>query len=170
MSKILYTAPKGERTIDPSPDFLRAVIYDQPWIEWFKSPNATASLEIILDDDEQGPHSVESHIVKKDIYFRVSKAHPVLCIKQPDPDDFFFTWFGTADDNSNNVPQYVPYYGDPCDDYTMDHSGGIDFPIPTACLVPPDSAFHIVCEYLRTQQRSDVVNWVSWFDLDLPDQ
>ena len=63
MTRILYESPQVERIVNPSLNTLRYAIYDQPWKEWWNSPNAEAALCVILDDGEDLPvsHSI-SHI------------------------------------------------------------------------------------------------------------
>jgi hypothetical protein len=163
MTRILYESPQVERIVAPSLDVLRYAIYEQPWKEWWKSPNAEAALWVILDDDEDLPvsHSI-GHITGKYLY-RISADHPSLIIKQPDPDDFFLSWH-------EDKKWLVPYNGESCEEYRSDHCGGSEFRIPVACLVNADAAFAVVSAFLKAIKRSDAVPWFSYYDLPLPDE
>ena len=73
-------------------------------------------------------------------------------INVPVPFDFFDMW--------------IPYDGSGCEAYVMDERGGDPFKIARACLVDGQTAVKIVDEYLRNQNRCDVVSWI--IDADLP--
>lgn len=162
MPTLLYRAPRGERTLSPTHDDLRNEIFDKPWSEWDRSPNAEAVIEIILDDGDQGDVQYTQSFSNGDV-MRVSASHPNLMIKQPDPGSFFVMW-------TNDGDEYVPYNGEPVSDYKLSHCGGNDFYIPLACVTDIDVTLGIVLEFARTYERSAAVNWYNWMDLDLPDE
>jgi hypothetical protein len=60
-------------------------------------------------------------------------GQPRLCIKQPEPERFFFTWDG-------DEGWVVPYDGSGCEAFVMDERGGNPFKIPRACLVDTRAA------------------------------
>ena len=150
-----------ERTIEPEIALLRYAICEQPWEEWYKSPNAEATLEYVLDDDDDSPATCT--LITKEETLQVSAAYPSMMIKQPDPGSFFLYWI-------EGSGHYVPYNGEPCEEYTLDHCGGEDMRIPLACLVGTAATLDIIEQFLANQTRSNNVTWARWEELDLPEE
>jgi hypothetical protein len=81
-----------------------------------------------------------------------------LCIKESLRDGFLLTLL-TDDD------QLMPYSGDGLDDFVWDERGGDPFKVPRACLVSRATAAEIVRYYATCGGQSDIVQWISWYNL-----
>ncbi len=151
MPGILYTTVRGQRSVDPDEAQLRFALFEQPWTEWWKSANNSATLQVILDEDEQGDYSIEGHL-PTNTFYRISAQHPYLAIFQPEPDDFFVICF-------ENGQEFYHCSGDSFEDFVVVHSGGEQHRIPRACLVGPETALQILIDFMQTFSRSTVVDW-----------
>ena len=152
MSRLLYTPPSQlERVLGPTEDQLRYAILEQPWEEWWNSPNNEAALEVVCADGDNA-HGGTTDIEKTGKRIEFAAGRPFLTIKQPSADDFFLRLYAAEN-------EFVPYNGESFADYQIDHWGGEELRIPTACLVDAPTALTIVHRFVSSIQRSDVVEW-----------
>jgi hypothetical protein len=158
MTRILYASPAGEWILNPTAENLRHAILEQPWTDWWHSSNNEASLVIVLDQNETGPHQRES---RGKVAYRVSTSHPSAWIKQPISGKFFISFW-------EQTRQYVHYNGKSCKAFVRDHCGGDEFRIPRACLVTPRTALQILTDFLASQTRPEGTPWVRFDELPLP--
>ena len=161
MPRTLYTSPHGQRTVDPDEELLRHSLFEQPWEEWWHSPNNSALLQVILDDDEEGDCSIEGHI-PTNTFYRVSQSHPCLAIFQPEREEFFIVCFDSG-------REFYHCTGDSLEDFAVYHSGGEQYRIPRACLIGPEAALQILLEFKESFSRSSAVHWKGREELPIPD-
>ena len=90
-------------------------------------------------------------------------GQPSLWIKQPEPGWYFVTWWSPADGE-----ELVPYDGSSIEPFVVEKRGGEPFRVPRACLISSQTAAEIVREYLVSRQRSGVVRWRQWAEVELP--
>lgn len=162
MPRVLYTSPHMQRTVDPDEALLRQALFEQPWEEWWHSPNNSAALQVILDDDEEGDCSVEGQL-STGTFYRVSREYPSLVIFQPEPDEFLIECFKRG-------AELVPLVGDSLSEFAVYHSGGEQYRIPRACLIGPEHAFRIVLEFMQSYSCADEFKWTSLLELPVPDE
>jgi hypothetical protein len=136
---VRYLAPDDQVVLnDPTPEQLEQILRFSSHDYWQQGGNGEAMLD-------GGP------------------GEPELWIKQPEPRQFFVTYFVPKADS------LVPYDGSSCEALVEDERGGNPFWIPRACLVGVDQAVDIVSCFLLSQHPSPVVSWCFWHELPLSD-
>lgn len=157
MEQMVYEAPDGSVLFEPTTEQLASVILHAGHQYWQQGGDGEAAIRVAK---QRGDGRSVSHSVIQPDRMRVEYAagQPELWIKQPEPGQFLFTW-------DCNGGWFVPYDGS---GFVMDERGADSFKIPRACLVNATIAVEVVCEFLRSRRRSNVVRWLPWHELPLP--
>ena len=161
MKQIRYTTPHGDIIFPAEVDSVTSHLASSDWTTWDCSGNAEACLDVAsttkLDEDLKFEETLDAFGT-----FFVYRTDPCIVIKQPDPGLFFLTWFEDGD-------ELVPYNGGDIHQFLLSHCGGNPFQCPLPCLTELPATISIVRQFVDTLSRSTVVDWVSWFNLDIPE-
>jgi hypothetical protein len=159
--RVVYRAPEGTLLFDPMPAQLTDILLTTGQEYWLRGGNGEATLDVVREPGDP----VASHramTTSEGVTVEYAAGQPSLWIKQPEPDWYFVTWSRSAGE------ELVPYDGSSIEPFVVEERGGEPFRVPRACLVPPNTAAEIVREYLVSRQRSGVVKWRPWFEVELP--
>jgi hypothetical protein len=158
--RVVYRTPEGTLQFDPSPAQLADILQTTGQDYWFRGGNGEASLDVVREPgDTVG--SRRSMATADGVTVVYAAGQPSLWIKQPEPGWYFVTW------SPPDGEELVPYDGSSIEPFVVEERGGEPFRVPRACLVPPQTASEIVREYLVSRQRSEVVQWRPWFEVEL---
>lgn len=144
MWTLTYQNPDGEE-VPPRQEELRAIIFDQGTDYYANS--GSASLYGTARDSRgvvvYGLHNT-----------------PHLCWFFEEPFGFHFSF------DPPNGPRQLTYDGSGPQPRVKHYLGGEPIYLPRGCFVSRDLAWTIVEEFLRTQQPSSAVKWISTFDFE----
>jgi hypothetical protein len=146
-----YDGPMSQTIVDPTPEDLRKIIFDEPASYWYGGSGAS-DLSVV---EHRGPKHIAILENEPAIMFFLVESH-----------GFFFNYF----DNTEKITrQFVPLAEGGASRPWVEHGiGGDSFYAPLACFVARDVAWEIVTEFLRTKARSAVVSWVKRSTLEFP--
>ena len=137
--KLTYCTPDGEELV-PHPEELRKVIYEQP-PEYYYNSGAASLYGTARDSRGYLAYSIHNT--------------PSLCWFMEKPFGFHFIY-----DSAQGARQLT--YDDSGPQPRVKHYlGGNPIYLPRGCFVSKDLAWEVVQEFLRTQQTSAVVKWIS---------
>lgn len=139
-----YCTPDGEEVV-PEPAELRKVIYEQP-PEYYNNSGAASLYGTARDARGYLAYSIHNT--------------PSLCWFLEEPFGFHFSH------HPAEGPRHLTYDGSRTEPRVMHYLGGNPIYLPRGCFVSKDLAWEVVQEFLRTQQASAVVKWITAFEFE----
>jgi hypothetical protein len=146
-----FEGPLGSTEINPSLEYLQAIIFDQPESYW-QAGSGDSSMAVV---EHLGPKRTAA-----------LEGEPALMLFLVEPHGFFFDYF---DNTEKFTTQFVPLSEDSNGPPWVQHYVcGEAFYAPKSCFVSRQIAWEIVAEFLQTKRRSNAVNWVERSTLRFP--
>jgi hypothetical protein len=140
MWTLTYQNPEGEEVLEPGPEELRAII-DEQGSEYYANSGAAGLYGTARDS--RGVVVYSAHNT------------PFLSWFLEEPFGFHFSFCPPKG------PRQLTYDGSGPRPRVMHYMGGEPMYLPWGCFVPRELAWEVVQEFLRTQQPSPVVKWIT---------
>lgn len=144
MWALTYQNPDGEELL-PRPEELRAVIYEQG-PEYYANSGAACLYGTARDSRGVVVYSVHNT--------------PLLCWFLEEPFGFHFSY------DTPKGPRQLTYDGSGPSPRVKHYLGGEPMYLPRGCFVARELAWEVVQEFLRTQQPSPAVKWITTFEFE----